>query len=88
MGVPIFSKERLIGALYLTDKPDGSEFTEADQQLIEMLAIHAAIAIENARSMQQVLERHKKEMADHKKEVEEIWDWFDSTYNYPRILDG
>ena len=40
-----------------------------------------ALAIENARSMQKVLEKHKKE-------VEEIWDWFDSTYNYPRILDG
>lgn len=48
LGVPIFSKGELIGALYLTDKQDGSEFTETDQQLIEMLALHAAIAIENA----------------------------------------
>jgi signal transduction histidine kinase len=48
LGVPIFSKGELIGALYLTDKQDGSEFSEADQQLIEMLALHAAIAIENA----------------------------------------
>jgi signal transduction histidine kinase len=48
LGVPIFSKGELIGALYLTDKQDGSEFSKADQQLIEMLALHAAIAIENA----------------------------------------
>ncbi|MBI1882238.1 MAG: GAF domain-containing sensor histidine kinase [Chloroflexi bacterium] len=48
LGVPIFSKGELIGALYLTDKQDGSDFTETDQQLIEMLALHAAIAIENA----------------------------------------
>jgi signal transduction histidine kinase len=48
MGVPIFSKGELIGALYLTDKIDGTEFTETDQQLIEMLALHAATAIENA----------------------------------------
>ncbi len=48
LGVPIFSKGELIGALYLTDKVDGSEFTETDQQLIEMLALHAATAIENA----------------------------------------
>jgi signal transduction histidine kinase len=48
LGVPIFSKGELIGALYLTDKQDGSDFTETDQQLIETLALHAAIAIENA----------------------------------------
>ncbi len=48
LGVPIFSKGNLIGALYLADKQDGAPFTETDQQLIEMLALHAAIAIENA----------------------------------------
>lgn len=53
LGVPIYSKERLLGALYLADKLDGSQFTLADQQLIEMLAIHAAIAIENARLYEQ-----------------------------------
>ena len=53
LGVPIISKENLIGALYLADKEDGSDFTKADQQLIEMLAIHAAIAIENARLYEQ-----------------------------------
>lgn len=49
LGVPIFSKGELIGALYLADKQDDLEFTETDQHLIEMLALHAAIAIENAR---------------------------------------
>jgi len=48
LGVPIFSKGVLIGALYLTDKQDGTDFTETDQQLVEMLALHVAIAIENA----------------------------------------
>lgn len=48
LGVPIFSKDELIGALYLTDKKDGSDFTKADRQVIETLALHAAIAIENA----------------------------------------
>lgn len=48
LGVPIYSKGELIGALYLADKKDGSNFTESDQQLIEMLALHAAIALENA----------------------------------------
>ena len=49
LGVPIFSKGELIGALYLTDKEDSTDFGETDQHLVEMLALHAAIAIENAR---------------------------------------
>jgi PAS domain S-box-containing protein len=49
LGVPIFSKSALIGGLYLADKADGSDFMAADQQVIETLALHAAIAIENAR---------------------------------------
>lgn len=53
LGVSIFSKEQLIGALYLSDKQDGSKFDETDQQLTEMLAHHAAIAIENARLYEQ-----------------------------------
>jgi signal transduction histidine kinase len=49
LGVPIRSREGVLGALYLTDKEDEPGFTEEDEQLIEMLAAHAAIAIENAR---------------------------------------
>lgn len=49
MGVPIVSKGKIIGSFYLTDKQAAEEFTAEEQQLIEMLAAHAAIAIENAR---------------------------------------
>ncbi len=49
MGVPIVSKGEIIGAFYLTDKIDAADFTRQDQRLIEMLASHAAIAIEHAR---------------------------------------
>jgi PAS domain S-box-containing protein len=49
LGVPIYAKGELLGALYLADKENGSKFTEIDQQLVEMLALHAANAIENAR---------------------------------------
>ncbi len=48
LGVPLFSKNALLGALYLADKQDGADFTPNDQQLAERLALHAAIAIENA----------------------------------------
>jgi signal transduction histidine kinase len=49
LGVPIASREAVLGAFYLTDKQGASEFTAGDERLIEMLAAHAAVAIENAR---------------------------------------
>jgi signal transduction histidine kinase len=49
LGVPIVARSGIVGALYLTDKVDADEFDDADQQLVEMLAVHAAIAIEKTR---------------------------------------
>jgi signal transduction histidine kinase len=49
LGVPIRSREGVLGALYLTDKQGAPGFSEDDERLIQMLAAHAAIAIENAR---------------------------------------
>ena len=47
LGVPILSKGKVIAAFYLTEKIGASDFSEDDQRTIEMLAAHAAIAIEN-----------------------------------------
>jgi signal transduction histidine kinase len=52
LGVPIVTRGEVLGAVYLTEKEDGSMFSPADQKLIELLAAHAAIAIENARLYQ------------------------------------
>jgi signal transduction histidine kinase len=49
LGVPIAARGEIIAAFYLTDCEGADEFSEADQRLIEMLAAHAAVAIENAR---------------------------------------
>jgi signal transduction histidine kinase len=49
LGVPIVAREEVIGAFYLTEKTDARCFDEADRELIELLAAHAAIAITNAR---------------------------------------
>ena len=54
LGVPIQGGGETLGNLYLTNKLEGDEFTEADQQLIEMLAAHAAVAIQNARLYSQI----------------------------------
>ncbi len=49
LGVPIVSRSGILGAFYLTDREGAAEFSPEDQGLIELLAPHAAIAIENAR---------------------------------------
>jgi signal transduction histidine kinase len=52
--VPVQHKGRSLGNLYLTDKLDADEFSAEDQVLIELLARHAGLAIENARLHTQV----------------------------------
>jgi signal transduction histidine kinase len=54
LGVPVNHKGRTLGNLYLTDKRNADEFTAEDQALIEMLATHAGLAIENAHLYDQV----------------------------------
>src|SRR5690348_9119185 len=50
LGVPIVAPgEGVIGAFYLTEKETAPAFDAHDQELIELLAAHAAIAITNAR---------------------------------------
>jgi signal transduction histidine kinase len=53
LGVPIVAAEGVIGAFYLTEREDEPEFTKADEELIQLLAAHAAIAITNARLHEQ-----------------------------------
>ena len=54
LGVPVWVKGHSVGNLYLTDKTGGGPFTESDEHLVEMFAVHAGIAIENARLHDQV----------------------------------
>ena len=53
LGVPIVAPEGVIGAFYLTEKIGAADFTDEDEELIELLAAHAAIAIANARLYEQ-----------------------------------
>ncbi|TET33603.1 MAG: GAF domain-containing protein [Anaerolineales bacterium] len=68
LGVPIKAYGRSIGQIYLTEKIGESEFTAEDQRLIEMLAAHAAAAIENARLYQQVL-GNESQLAERNEEL-------------------
>ena len=50
LGVPVRVRGTVFGNLYLTEKTDADEFTEADQMLVEALATAAGSVIDNARN--------------------------------------
>lgn len=54
LGLPIAAGGQVLGNLYLTDKGDGTEFTEPDAEFVGMFATHAAVAIQNARLYEEV----------------------------------
>jgi signal transduction histidine kinase len=49
LGVPIHLRGVAYGNLYLTEKAGDEDFNDEDQELVELLASQAAVAIENAR---------------------------------------
>jgi signal transduction histidine kinase len=49
LGVPIVLRGVAFGNLYLTEKAGGGPFTAEDEELTQLLAAQAAVAIENAR---------------------------------------
>jgi len=49
LGVPIVLRGVAYGNLYLTEKAGGQDFTSEDEELTQLLAAQAAVAIENAR---------------------------------------
>ncbi|MBI4201614.1 MAG: GAF domain-containing sensor histidine kinase [Chloroflexi bacterium] len=48
LGVPILHKGRVVGSLYLTDKAGGLPFTREDEEVVQLFANQAAVAIQNA----------------------------------------
>ena len=53
LGVPVLSKGRIIGNLYLTDKEDG-DFSETDEEMVRTFAANAAVAVENSRMQEKM----------------------------------
>lgn len=54
LGTPILLGERVLGNLYLTERLDGRPFDEDDLATVQVLAAHAATAIERAQLYRQV----------------------------------
>jgi len=52
LGVPVMLRGIAYGNLYLTEKAGGVAFTIEDEEIVELLAAQAAVAIENARLYQ------------------------------------
>jgi signal transduction histidine kinase len=52
--VPVLSRGRVIGNLYLTDKQGSQAFDDTDEEILRMLATQAAAAIETSRLQEQL----------------------------------
>ena len=61
LGVPIISRGKLFGTLYLTEKQETQEFSKEDEKLAVTLAAQAAVAIENA-SLYERIQRSYEEL--------------------------
>ena len=61
LGVPVISKGKLFGNLYLTEKQGADEFSKDDEKLAVTLAAQAAVAIENA-SLYEEVQRSYEEL--------------------------
>jgi signal transduction histidine kinase len=65
LGMPIVDGDRILGELFLANKTEPGGFTEGDEELLRLLAAHAAIALVNARLYERsrelsiVEERHR-----------------------------
>lgn len=57
LGVPVRIGNQQIGQIYLTNKLTAPEFTREDEEVIEMLAAYAAVAVTNARVYEQITQR-------------------------------
>ena len=60
LGVPVSVDASPFGNLYLTEKADGEEFTEEDEQAVVRLAEIAGIAIDHARRFGGVQAQHSE----------------------------
>ncbi len=67
LGVPIRSAGHIVGNLYLTKRRRAVEFSQRDQHLVELLAAHAAIAIERAKLHQRIDEETEAKEATLRK---------------------
>ncbi|MEN8672961.1 GAF domain-containing protein [Nocardioides sp.] len=59
LGVPIRTRGRVFGNLYLTEKSGASDFTAQDEEIVVALAAAAGVVIENARLYEETQRRER-----------------------------
>ena len=59
LGVPLRIRDKVFGNLYLSEKLDGTDFTEVDEHIVCALAGAAGVAIENARLHEEAARRER-----------------------------
>ncbi len=57
LGVPVRTRGKVFGNLYLTEKAGGSDFTPEDESIVLALAAAAGVVIENARLYEEAAQR-------------------------------
>lgn len=82
LGVPILLRGVAYGNLYLTEKEDGADFTDEDEEVVTLLAAQAAVAVENAR-----LYESATEWSRQLESLNEIGGALVSELELPRLLD-
>jgi signal transduction histidine kinase len=81
LGVPIVLRGVAYGNLYLTEKQHG-EFTEQDEELVQLLAAQAAVAIENTRLYEAAM-RWSQQLES----LTEVGNALAAEIEIPRLLD-
>lgn len=61
VAAPLFSKNRIVGALAIANKIDGDNFTSEDLYILEIIARFATVAVENSHLHDEALEMQKLE---------------------------
>lgn len=64
VGVPLYSKKRLIGALAVADKKDGEPFSSYEQEFLTVLGNQAAMALDNARLYERTNEKLQEKVTE------------------------
>ena len=82
LGAPVMARGRVFGNIYLTEKSDGREFTQADEDALVVLASQAGVAVANARLFEEN-ERRRRSLAA----VSELSDRIISGDDTARVLE-
>lgn len=62
LGVPLIAHGEVVGNLYLTEKRGSAEFSAADQEVVEIFAAQAAVAVAKTHALEQA-RRHARQLA-------------------------